>query len=92
MPTKPLIVAIDRVERGVAVAESDAGRRYEVKASRFPEKPAEGMVYRVPVDAKGEPQWERAQADAAEAERRHKELGDRMARLRKNDKGGDVEL
>lgn len=92
MPAKSLIVSIDRIERGIAVAEADAGRRYEVSVGRFPEKPAEGMVYRVPLDARGEPEWENAQADHAEAERRRAELGRRMKRLRDRDSGGDVEL
>jgi len=92
MPPKPLIVSIDRVEKGVAVAESDAGHRYEVETARFREKPTEGMVYRVPVDAEGEPRWESAHADPVEAARRRRQLGNRMNNLRKGDSGGDVKL
>lgn len=92
MPAKSLIVSVDRVERGIAVAEADSGRRFEVPVARFPEKPTEGTVYRVPLSANGEPHWEKAHADHAETERRRTELGKRMARLRDRDPGGDIEL
>jgi len=87
-----MIVAIDRVERAIAVAESDDGRRFEVPVARFKAAPREGRIYRVPVDGKGEPQWEKSVADDDEMQRRKKALGDRVERLRKKDPGGDVKL
>ena len=92
MRNHEVIVAIDRVERAIAVAESDDGRRFEVPVARFKAAPREGRIYRVPVDERGELQWEKSVADDDEMQRRRKALGDRVDHLRKKDPGGDVTL
>jgi hypothetical protein len=87
-----LIVAIDRVEGMVAVAESDDGRRWEIPVRQLKPAPAEGMIYQVPVDRKSKPVWTKAVRDEAEETRRKKALGGRVEALRERDHGGDIEL
>lgn len=85
-------VVVDRVENGRAVMEGDDGRIFRVAASRLKPAPREGMVYAVALGEAGAPRWTTAVEDRAEADRRLKDLGDRMARRRSRDGGGDIDL
>jgi hypothetical protein len=92
MKKKTLIVSIDRVEGSTAIAETDDGLHFEVPVKSFDEKPSEGMIYRVPLDRTGNPDWPRATRDPAEESKRKADLTNRMANLRKRDPGGDIKL
>ena len=92
MPTDSLIVSVDRIEGRTIVLEGDDGRRFEVPVRDFPEQPAEGRIYVVPLGKSGVPNWKLATVDEAETTRRLKDLKRRMETLRRPDKGGDVEL
>jgi hypothetical protein len=92
MPAKSLTVAVDRIEGSIVVLEGDDGRHFEAPARAFADHPREGMIYRVALDASGNPLWETAKGDRAEEIRRREELARRMKARRDRDTGGDVEL
>jgi hypothetical protein len=93
MPVKkPIFVAVDRIEGLVAVLEGDDGHTFEVPVKSFKHKPKEGMVYRVPVDSRKNPEWAHAVSDPTEASRRLADRKRRMDARRKHDNGGDIEL
>ena len=92
MKRKPLTVAIDRIEGTTAVAEADDGRQFEAPVKSFKERPREGMIYRVPLDRSGKPDWANAISDPAEESKRKADVADRMNRLRKRDPGDDIKL
>jgi hypothetical protein len=92
MSSHALTVSVDRVEGAIVVLEGDDGRHFEAPARAFTESPREGMIYRVALDASGNPAWETARADHAEASRRREELSRRMKARRDRDGGGDIEL
>jgi hypothetical protein len=92
MPPESLTVAVDRIEKGTVVFESDDGRRFEVPAKSIHDRPSEGTIYRVAVDAAGNPLWATAQADPEETARRRMDLSRRMKARRDRDDGGDIEL
>lgn len=89
---REIVVAVDRIERAIAIVESDEGTEFSVPVKHFRVKPREGMVYRVPLDAAGKPHWADAIHDSAAEAARKKNLAARMERLRGKDSGGDVEL
>jgi hypothetical protein len=93
MTSSPLfiIVAVDRIESGIVVFESDSGEQYNLPVATLHLAPREGMVYRVPLDTQKRPLWDSAVEDADESRRRLADLSDRLARLRK-DSGGDIQL
>lgn len=92
-PAKPsLLVSIDRIEKSTAVAEGDDGRTFEVPIKTFTGRPREGMIYRVPLDGRGEPIWTEAVADSAAEAARKADLEARMYWLRRKDPGGDIKL
>lgn len=93
MPVKKsILVAVDRIEKTIAVLEGDDGRDFEVPVKSLTDRPKEGMVYRVPVDSEGKPDWAQAVADSVEAARRVADRKRRMDALRKKDTGGDIDL
>ena len=92
MKKKSITVSIDRIEGTVAVAETDEGQHFEIAVKTFGEKPREGMIYRVPLDRSGKPDWPNAVPDPAEQAKRKSDLTARMNTLRKRDSGGDIEL
>jgi hypothetical protein len=92
MPDKSLIVSVDRIEGQTVVLVCDDGRQFEAQARDFSEKPSEGLIYTVPTDREGNPQWKKAASDRAETNRRMKDLRRRMDALRSRDQGGDFKL
>ena len=91
MKRKSIVVAVDRIEGTTAILETDDGTHYRVPVKSFPEKPSEGLVYRVPLKDR-KPEWPGAVADHVETDRRRKQLRKRMNDLRNRDSGGDIEL
>ena len=98
VPSNPRLYVVDRVEGGVVVliAEDESGtgapddREVRVGALGIPV--SEGDVLRVPVLADGAPSWQQAAADPAVRAERLKQAGERLARLKERDPGGDVVL
>jgi hypothetical protein len=90
---KTAIYAVDRREAGVIVLVDDSGTSAQVEVMRLP--PAcrpEGAVLRVPLDSSSQPIWENASRDMVEEERRLQLNAARLAKLRRQDAGGDVSL
>ena len=84
---------VDRLESRVAVLIDDDGRELEVARRRLPKDARrEGAVFRVELDADGEPDWTTAALDAEEEGRRGADARARLARLKGRDPGGDVVL
>lgn len=83
---------VDRREGKVFVLVPESGGTLEVPVAQLP-KPcrSEGAVLDVPMDGEV-PQWTRARRNHAEEGGRLREAGERIARLRKRDPGGDVSL
>jgi hypothetical protein len=75
------------------VVVDEAGQSFNISANRIPTKArVEGAVLRVKLDADGVPQWEDAVRDRGEERRRRAAAADRLRRLGRKDRGGDVEL
>lgn len=85
--------AIDRREGAIVVAIDDDGLSYDVPASQLPtDCRGEGTVFDAPVGADGAPNWKSAERNRDEERRRLDDAAARVARLRRRDPGGDVEL
>jgi hypothetical protein len=84
--------AVDRREGSVFVLVGDAGEKFDVPAAELP-KPcrSEGAVLDVPMEG-ATPRWKGARRNHAEEKGRLREAGDRIARLKRRDPGGDVSL
>jgi len=83
--------AVDRIESGRAVLLGDHdARAVEVPVTSLPIEVREGMVLAVPLDARGRPDWGRAERDEAEERRRLAEGNARLERLKRRDPGGDL--
>lgn len=89
---KTLLVAIDRIEGTTAILESDDGREFSVPVKTFENRPREGMMLRVPLNADGSPNWPVATVDRAAETKRRKDLDARVTNLKKGDRGGDLKL
>jgi hypothetical protein len=84
--------AVDRIESQRALLEDDDGTTHIVDTRRLPRGTREGTVLRVELDDAGNPDWNTAVIDDAEAARRRAEARDRLERLKKRDPGGDITL
>jgi len=84
--------SVDRREGGAFVLIAESGETLDVPVAQLP-KPcrSEGAVLDVPMVGEV-PQWARARRNHAEEGGRLREAGERIARLRKRDPGGDVSL
>ena len=83
---------VDRREGSVVVLVADSGERHDVPAAELPRNcRAEGAVLDVPL-AGTMPSWRAARRNHTEERGRLREAGERIARLRKRDPGGDVSL
>lgn len=90
---QPLRVVVDRREGHALVVIEESGREYQVLAEELPaDCRAEGAVLDVPLDARRVPLWLRAVRNTEEERRLRREADEALARLRKRDPGGDVEL
>jgi hypothetical protein len=92
MSEREAFYTVDRLEGDVAVLVGDEGVVLDVPRGTLPLKVGEGVVLRVRLTSEGKPDWSSATRDDAERERRLKEAGQRLERLRKSDPGGDVVL
>ncbi len=91
--TDAVVFVVDRREGDVVVVVDDQGAAIDVAARDLPKGArAEGAVLRVPVDPDGAPRWRDALRDRAEERRRRAEMTERIERLRRTDRGGDIEL
>lgn len=84
--------AVDRIEKGVAVLLSDSGRTLEIGEGLLPEGAREGSVIRVAWNEAGEIDWNTAEIDEAERDRRLSEAHRVLDELKKRDPGGDIDL
>lgn len=85
------IYVVDRVESGKAVLVGDDRSEQLLPLRDLPPGTAEGTVLRVWTKG-SDVDWKSAVADAAEQARRVESAQQRMAQLRKNDPGGDLDL
>ena len=83
--------AVDRLEGTHAILIGDDLRAWEVERARLPTGICEGTVLSAEVGPE-EPQWEGARVDEEERERRLRNAGERLHRLRGSDPGGDISL
>jgi Protein of unknown function (DUF3006) len=84
---------VDRLEGSRAVLIPDGpGEPVELPLAALPFRVREAMVLAVPLDARGNPRWDRAERDEAEERRRLAEGKARLERLKRRDPGGDVTL
>lgn len=90
MPTD--YYSVDRIEGQQAILVGDSGEEHSVQLHQLPGGTIEGTVLRLIRDADGLLDWQSAQIDQAEAERRTQEAEDLLNKLRRRDPGGDVEL
>lgn len=89
---KSLRVAVDRREGNVVVLVDDQGKSYDVQITDLPNTcRTEGAVLDVPLDG-ATPRWRSARRNHAEEGGRLREAGEQIARLKRRDPGGDVEL
>ena len=84
--------SVDRIEGEFAILVGDSGEEHSVQLHQLPGATTEGTVLRVMRDADGRLDWQSAQIDQAEAQRRAQEAEDLLNKLRRRDPGGDVEL
>lgn len=86
-------IAVDRVERRIAVLLTDDGTQYDVPVTLLPLKRVrEGDVLAVEFSSDGTPQWKTAVRDAAEGRRRMAEAERILKELKATDPGGDMVL
>ena len=92
-PTTSAVFVVDRREGAIVVVMDEKDNAIDVPASELPRGArAEGAVLRVPVDPVGAPRWGDAVRDRSEERRRRAELAARIDRLRRTDRGGDIDL
>ena len=83
---------VDRREGSVVVLVTDTGEQHDVPAAELPRScRAEGAVLDVPLDG-ATLRWRDARRNRIEERGRLREAGERIARLRRRDPGGDVSL
>ncbi|WP_419163658.1 DUF3006 domain-containing protein [Candidatus Palauibacter sp.] len=83
---------VDRVEGSVAVAVRDEDEHAEdVPIGELPAGSREGAVLRVP-ERDGRPDWTAAVLDEEARRARLRNAEDVLARLRRRDPGGDIQL
>ena len=90
MPTEHY--SVDRIEGELAILVGDSGEEHSVQLHLLPGGTTEGTVLRVMRDADGLLDWQSAQIDQAEAQRRAHEARHLLNKLRRRDPGGDVDL
>ena len=90
MPTEHY--SVDRIEGQQAILVGDSGEEHSVQLHQLPGGTTEGTVLRLIRDADGLLDWQSAQIDQAEAQRRALEAEDLLNKLRGRDPGGDVDL
>jgi hypothetical protein len=84
--------AVDRIEGDLAVLSGDDGVQVEALLELLPPGLSEGMVLGVALGTSGEPDWETARIDAAEAGARQKRASEILDELKKRDPGGDIKM
>ena len=83
--------AVDRIERDRAILVGDCDLPIvAIPLASLPLRVREGMVLRVPMDARGDPQWARTERDEPEERRRNEDGEARLDRVRRRDPGGDA--
>ena len=90
MPTEHY--SVDRIEGALVILVGDSGEEHSVQLHLLPGGTTEGTVLRVMLDADGRLDWQSAQIDKAEAQRRTQQAEDLLNKLRRRDPGGDVDL
>lgn len=83
---------VDGVGESMVRLVADTGSQVSVAGKLLPGGIAEGSVLRVPHKPDGTPDWQKAQIDTAETERRLDQANSILKELRKRDPGGDIEL
>ena len=84
---------VDRREGKIVVLVDDEGKTVEVDRAKLPTRcRQEGAVLRVPLGNGSIPVWRNAVRDRAEEQRRLTELTERLEKLKRKDRGGDVSL
>lgn len=83
---------IDRFEGSTAVIVADDGREFEVPRRALPGDPSEGMVLRLNLENPVTGDWAAAAVDDAEQARRQRQARKTTDRLKRSDRGGDIEL